>query len=786
MNWRNINLIFQREVLDQLRDRRTLFMVAVLPVLLYPLLGIGTAQMTALFTEQPRVVVVLGADHLPPESLITGDRFSSQWFTKSADQEKLHVVSDLMTTEVDAESRRDTLNDDHQKRLTEARQLRDLIVERQQLEEKRAQETAGSDTHDVASVASRLREIQTQADALFARSEIQVLVIFPADFVQHLEYRQTRLRERTSPQGEQEEVHCDIVQNSADEKSAIAFRRVLNVMQAWERSILESQLRESQLPLNLISPLGLRQTDLADKSHVSASVWSKIFPALLVMMALTGAFYPAVDLCAGEKERGTMETLLISPARRTEIVIGKFLTVLLFSMTTAILNLASIGLTGTYMASLALEGATSRLGNLTLPPLTSLVWVVVVLIPIATLFSALCLSLATFARSSKEGQYYLTPLLMVTLGLTMFCISPGTEMQPFFSILPVVGPGLLLKGLMKAQGPDTETYLYAIPVLATSVGYSLLALWWAIEQFRSEEILFGEAEQFSLERWFRQLIRDKGPVPSFAQASLCFVLMLLLQFASWKVIQSVILRTPASDQGFFQIQILMIQQVTLIAGPPLLMGALLTTSLQQTFSLRWPGLIRLSLAAVLAVTLHPLTLELMAHTQWFFPPAPPGVVELMRQLKGTNLGLALLAMAVTPAICEELAFRGFLLSGFRGRHRVTMAVFLSSFAFGVIHMIPQQVFNASMLGLILGVICVRTRSLLPGIAFHFVYNSLGVLHDRWGARVPTEGPWGIFFRGEDQLLRYQPALICLLIPVATGLLYGLTSPHSTSDTEISE
>ena len=786
MNWRNIILIFQREVLDQLRDRRTLFMVAVLPVLLYPLLGVGTAQLTALFTEQPRVVVVIGANDLPPESLLAGDRFSSQWFRSTADQEKLHVVSDLIVSQVTADAQRNSLSDGNQKRLTEARQLRDLIVERQKLEKERVQGTASNDPHETAKVETRLREIQAQSDSLFARSEIQVLVLFPANFVQHLADRQKRLTQRTSQEGEQEELHCDIVQNSADEKSAIAFRRVLDVIQAWERSILKAQLRESQLPSSLTSPLGLREIDLADRNIVSASVWAKIFPALLVMMALTGAFYPAVDLCAGEKERGTMETLLISPARRTEIVIGKFLTVLLFSMTTAVLNLASIGLTGTYLASLALEGATSRLGNLTLPPLSSLMWVIVVLIPIATLFSALCLSLATFARSSKEGQYYLSPLLMVTLGLTMFCIAPGTEMQPFFSIMPVVGPSLLLKGLMRAQGPDTETYLYAIPVLLTSVGYSFLALWWAIEQFRSEEILFGEAEQFNLERWFRQLIRDKGPVPSFAQALLCFVLMLLLQFGSWKLIQAVILRTPASDQGYFQIQVLMIQQVTLIAGPPLLMGALLTTSLRQTFSLRWPGFVRLMLAGLLATSLHPLTLEFMAHTQWFFPPAPPGVVELMKQLKGTNLGLALLAMAVTPAICEEIAFRGFLLSGFRRRHRVTVAVILSSFAFGVIHMIPQQVFNASLLGLILGSICVQTRSLFPGIAFHFVYNSLGVLHDRWGARVPSEGPWGFFFRWEDQLLRYQPALLCLLIPAAACLLYGLTSRRSISATEISE
>ena len=86
------------------------------------------------------------------------------------------------------------------------------------------------------------------------------------------------------------------------------------------------------------------------RGEVGGSIWGRIFPFLLVIMALTGAFYPAVDLCAGEKERGTMETLLISPASRPEIVLGKFFTVMLASMSTALLNLVSMGLTGLQIA----------------------------------------------------------------------------------------------------------------------------------------------------------------------------------------------------------------------------------------------------------------------------------------------------------------------------------------------------------------------------------------------------------------------------------------------------
>src|SRR5436190_15048429 len=105
VNWRTVLLIFQREVRDQFRDRRTLFMIAVLPLLLYPALGLGMMQLTVLFREQPRTVVILGAEHLPAEpALIADGRFAERWFQRATDADssaasaaaaKLVVISDL-------------------------------------------------------------------------------------------------------------------------------------------------------------------------------------------------------------------------------------------------------------------------------------------------------------------------------------------------------------------------------------------------------------------------------------------------------------------------------------------------------------------------------------------------------------------------------------------------------------------------------------------------------------------------------------------------------------------
>ena len=160
----------------------------------------------------------------------------------------------------------------------------------------------------------------------------------------------------------------------------------------------------------------------------------KIFPFMLVMWALAGALYPAVDVCAGEKERGTMETLIISPASREEIVLGKFLTIWVFSGGTSVLNLASMGVTAGIFSS--------QLG-VTLRP-AGLAWCVALLLPMSAFFSALCLAVGAYARSSKEGQYYLTQLYFICLPLIFLTLFPGVELNLFYSLVPITGVALLL------------------------------------------------------------------------------------------------------------------------------------------------------------------------------------------------------------------------------------------------------------------------------------------------------------------------------------------------------
>ncbi|MGH7137810.1 MAG: ABC transporter permease, partial [Pirellulales bacterium] len=478
MNWSNVKLIFHREVRDQLRDRRTLFMIAVLPLLLYPLIGMSMFQVMQFVTEHPTKVLIVGAEELPASpKLVDGPHFDAAWFS-SPDRAGLLELTQL------------------------------------------PREAAGGD-----------------ADAIFAdarqaveRGEYEAVVYFPPGFGRRLEGFRRSLSQRLARgeadgEPEPELPGPEVYYNTATEKSQITFARVSQVLSRWTDEIGKQNLAENHLPESTAHPFNVQERDVAEeRGHRDAAVWSKVLPFLLLIWALTGAFYPAIDLCAGEKERGTLETLLSSPAERREIVWGKLLTVMLFSTVTSLLNLLSVGMTGTFVVKV-LPQELKHVGH---PPGLTALWLGLALLPMSALFSALCLALASFARSSKEGQYYLMPLMLITMPLVMLPMAPGVELNLGNSLIPVTGVVLLLRALL--EGNLTQALPFVPSVVVVTLGCCLWATRWAVDQFNSESVLFRESERFDLNLWFKHLMRDRGETPSPAAALLCGLLILVIFF----------------------------------------------------------------------------------------------------------------------------------------------------------------------------------------------------------------------------------------------------------------
>ena len=660
-----IRLIMIRELRDQLRDRRTMFMIAVLPLLLYPLLGMSFFHVAQFLKHHPSNVLVVMEGQLPEKPvLIVDEQFCDLQGT----------AKDLVKVEM-------------------------LHAELPNNEKAR-----------------------WQAEQLISQSKWDAVVVFPRPFCKHLgEYLAGATDAPNEKPTTRQALSPVVYFQGARERSRLAEQRVQEALYAWREALQREwhTLRSGGEQLAAVSdnkePFPLIREDLSSAPRRRAAFWSKILPLVAFVWALTGAFYPAIDLCAGEKERGTLETLLCSAAERQDIVWGKMLTVMTFSIVTSLLNLACMLVTGTLvMRQFAAGLGSDLLGMAGPPPFIAVAWLTFLLIPISALFSCLATALSTMARSTREGQYYLMPLLLTFMPLMMFAMFPSAQLDLGTSLIPVAGVLLFLRQVM--EGDLATCWPYLFPVLGVTAVCCWAALRWAIDQFSNETILFRSSDRFDLRMWWQGLIRDRAPTPSVGEALLCGLLILMIRFFA-----GLSLPFP-HDWSAFATQTF-VTLMAFIATPALLMAVMLTTRPSHTLMIRWSGYKPLLAAAALALCLHPTATALALVVRYLYPVSDAAIEPIKQLLAGApSTWHLVLLMAVLPAICEELAFRGFILSGLRHLGKSWQAIALSALFFGVAHGVIQQSILASLFGLVLGFIAIRTQSILPCMVFHASHN----------------------------------------------------------------
>lgn len=745
MNWKHVQLIFQREMTDQLRDRRTLFTITVLPLLLYPFLGMLMMQVAQFKNDSSVRVQVVGLEHWP------------------SDQPLLDAEGDLVVEPgmervaklIDFESIPWNTN------------LNPLAADRE----------AGDD--DISAVESRARNAVTldQADL--------VLIVQP-DFSQRLKERlRGGVGESDSPAAGASDVTAaqsgelndglQIVANLARDRSQIARKRLETVLESWQRNWASSYLEEAGVSPGVFRPLALNAMDLAPASVKRAMLWSKVLPFVMLIWALTGAFYPAIDLCAGEKERGTLETLLSSPARRREIVWGKLGAICLFSIGSALLNLLSMHLTaGMIVKQLASQGTPQLAEALGPMPFHALGWLVLLLLPMAAFFSALALAVAALARSTKEGQYYLMPLLLVTLPLVALPLMPSLELNLGTSLVPVSGAIFLVRSLI--EGRYIEALVHLPVVLLVTATCCWFSVRWAIRQFESESVMFRESGRWNIRIWVHHLWRDREDTASPAEAVLCGVIIIVSMFFAQFLAGSSIDSWAAIAKSTFVVQ------VGLILTPCLLMAIFLTRSFTRALRLHKPQPSHLVAAIMLGLCMHPSYMLLSSGIQQVYQIGEETQLVLQHfqsMVTAQPLWAVLLLMAVLPAICEELAFRGFIFGGLLRQHGVLRAIIISALFFGFTHTVLQQSISASLMGLVLGFIAWRTGGVICTMLVHAINNALSLSMAWFGANsvdLPVALDWALTH--QDGAYVYNPTWTTASMVLSIGLLFIISRRSS--------
>lgn len=234
----------------------------------------------------------------------------------------------------------------------------------------------------------------------------------------------------------------------------------------------------------LLQPVKLDKVNTAESRENLGEKIGGFIAYILIPLCLMGCSYPAIDIGAGEKERGTLETLLICPISRTAIVLGKFFTVLTTGLATALITVSSFGgwgfLIGSIMGVDIVEKTMSTLG------VADLVLILLMLIPLSAIFASLLLSLSIYARSFKEAQNYVGPLSMVIFMPLVVALLPGVELNWAMAMVPVTNVALAIKELIKGT-MDTGML---VAILGSTVVLAGAMLAFCVSWFQKEKVLF--------------------------------------------------------------------------------------------------------------------------------------------------------------------------------------------------------------------------------------------------------------------------------------------------------
>jgi len=336
----------------------------------------------------------------------------------------------------------------------------------------------GADSPDVVQKlkdAPNLRVVKPRADYvdLISNKRIRAAIDLPPGFQADVEH------------GAHPEVKIYIF--SGDLKSMLSATRIKEQLTEYRDSMVRERLAAQNLPESLMKPFGVLQQNVVSEDRVAGESYGGLITYLVILMCMTGAMYPAMDLTAGEKERGTMETILSSPIERTHLVFGKFFVVLTASLATATLSVLSMA--GSF-ALLSHYGRAQGIGEdfpiLTMHAQTAFA-IFLMALPVAVLFSAVLMTISLFAKTFKEAQSYLTPMTFLVIVPAIAAVIPGIELTAKLALVPILNVGLLCKELVTG----TYHWEYIALIFGCTCVYAGIALFLAVKMFQRESVLFS-------------------------------------------------------------------------------------------------------------------------------------------------------------------------------------------------------------------------------------------------------------------------------------------------------
>lgn len=504
--------------------------------------------------------------------------------------------------------------------------------------------------------------------------------------------------------------------DTAEPRSREARGRLMDFFSQTRDRLVAERVARAGLSDTFTKPLDVKEENVAPAAKSTGSILGTVLPLIMVVMLGVGAFYPAVDLTAGEKERGTFETLLSTPATKLEIVTGKFLAVFSLSMLTGALNLASMLATLWFQLAQVFNANPERdLGQMVIkiPPATALT-ILAILVPLAFFISALMMTVALLARSFREAQNYVSPFFIAIVLPATAVAAPSVQLDRVTQFIPITNVALLFRDLLVGKA---STDMAFVVFLSTAI-YALLALLVAAWMFQREDVVLSQESVMPFT--FDRSTVTPAAVPSPGYALAIFAIVMLLIFYAGSALQ-----TWRMHEG------VALTQYALILAPVLL--ALWYGKIDWTtaLNLRAPSVPAAAGSILAGVGWVVLSIQMGVYLQRVIktPEELEVVARKLFDLGGLPGGVwTLLAIvAISPAICEEALFRGVILSSLKDRLPNWAVIGIIGLLFGLFHLSIYKVIPTGLSGALFAYLVIRSGSIVCSAIAHALLNGLAIL-----------------------------------------------------------
>jgi len=489
----------------------------------------------------------------------------------------------------------------------------------------------------------------------------------------------------------------------SSEVSLEAVDRAQRIVQRHRQSLRTQAWAEAGMPVAPVDVLMVATEDLAPPADRSGLAAGRVVPPLMIFLIMGTGLYLALELFAGDKEKGTIETLLTARIDRRALVLGRFGIVVIFALATAWLALLSLTVT----LSTGLVDLPGGESSVALGP-GAIALLALLLVPLCLQLSSLLVLISAWSPSYKTGQAIALPLFMMTMTPAAVAAIPQIQASTALGLVPITNLSLAIRD--GVAGVLTPGFL-AVTLVATVVHTGLL-LWGTLRLLDQEGVLLGG----------RELGRRRKLGDYRVEALGTWVLVMLLFWYLGQIAQS---RDLAWGLVF--------SQVVLLAGMALVVPVWLGLPVRETLSIRAPRWRDLGLG-LLAGICAPGLGQLVFQVQQPLFPVPTAFLEEFAEAMDLDLtlGTLLLLFAVLPAICEELLYRGALQGLLRASTKPWVRILLVGAAFGMMHMALPRLLPTGLLGVAFAAALWRSRSLMVPVLMHFLNNGLLVAADELG------------------------------------------------------